>query len=130
MKEPGYTEIIDWQAVDDNKTLPNFSVGQEVDIKEVCYLNHQPSQALLMIFQILSQTVFIIILKIYGHDRHYDSFDIIATFMTILMIIWYHCSDYHRHLYYHKDCMIFFITFILPQWCSSPDIACFTITFF
>ena len=47
MKEPGYTEIIDWQAVDDNKTLPNFSVGQEVDVKEVCYLNHQPSQALL-----------------------------------------------------------------------------------
>ena len=37
MKEPGYTEIIDWQAVDDNKTLPNFSVGQEVDVKEVCF---------------------------------------------------------------------------------------------
>ena len=55
----------------------------------------------IMIFQILSQTVFIIILKIYGHDRHDDSFDIIATFITILMIIWYHCSDYHRHLYYH-----------------------------
>ena len=51
MKEPGYTEIIDWQAVDDNKTLPNFSVGQEVDIKEVCYLNHQPSQALLWYFR-------------------------------------------------------------------------------
>ena len=47
MKEPGYTEIMDWQAVDDNKTLPNFSVGQEVDVKEVCYLNHQPSLALL-----------------------------------------------------------------------------------